>query len=302
MLLLFVSSVVHSNQRETIYATSSLGPSWGLAPAMRKILDVANRSQEKYNFILDFKPGADQLLAAKLILSNPSDRFFIIGPKYVEYINNGTLNRDDFEMVHSLGDGCWAVISNIGDERYGMSSLKDYKNVFVGSTAFGNVSHLAMVAAGEQFNFNVTFVPYKSNTEALLAVTSGVGLNATIDRLVAYENMKTKNPNLKLLGLNCDHRMKDYPNLKTLKEQGINIPSIFHLGLASKGMEPSKRKEIAAILEDATKTISREEYEKLCECLPPVLNKVSLNEYYDTRVNLMTRVLKKYEKEVKEGK
>ena len=94
---------------ETIKVYSPYSPSHSGTPAMYKIIDKANASQSIYKFVMEFKPGGNQIIAVKSLDANS---LAIIAPSFVENVESGKLNEKDYIPVHALGNACWAVIAN----------------------------------------------------------------------------------------------------------------------------------------------------------------------------------------------
>jgi tripartite-type tricarboxylate transporter receptor subunit TctC len=154
---------------ETITIVSPYSASHSGTPATFRIVEEANRSQNKYNFIVDFKPGGEQIIAVKHMDAQPQNRLAIIAPKFVEHTRSGKLTRSDYIPIHALGDACWAVITNTGNMNQGISSLRGQQELTVGGVGIGNAAHITALELGEHFNFSVRYIPFKSNFDALKA-------------------------------------------------------------------------------------------------------------------------------------
>ena len=126
LLLFFISTTVYAT--ETIRVYSPYSPSHSGTPAILRVLNEANNSQKNYQFVLEFKPGGNQIIAVK---SLDATSLAIIAPAFVENVETGKLNFNDYVPVHALGNACWAVIVN--KELSG--------EVVVGGVGFGNAAH-----------------------------------------------------------------------------------------------------------------------------------------------------------------
>lgn len=280
---------------ENIVLVSPYSPSHGGTPATFRVLEEANRSQTKYNFILEFKPGGEQLIAVKSIEEQPQNRLAIIAPKYVEHVSSGKLRSEDYVPIHALGDACWAVITNTGNMAQGISSLRGKKELTVGGVGIGNASHITALELGEKYNINVQYIPFKSNFDALILLVSDQSINMVVERVSSYNQYREKNPNVTVLGMSCPRRHPDLPQVKTLAEQGLDAPYVFNITVAHKNMDAGRRQEIGDILTSATKSVGSEEIFKLSDMTPP---RQSVQEYYNARTSNMNRLLKKYQKEI----
>lgn len=286
---------------ETITIVNPYGPSHSATPATLRILKEANALQSEFEFVLDYKPGGNQVIAVKQMDTSPTNRLAIIAPAYVENTSNGKLNRADYVPVHALGDACWAVISNKGNEAGGIASLRGEKEIIVGGVGIGNAAHLTSLLAGEKFGFRVKYIVFKSNNDALVNMAGNNGVNFVIDRIESYESFKTANPNLQILAASCPKRLPGVPNVKTLKEQGIDAPYIFNITIANKAMPVAKRERISKILNDATARVGEAEINQLSGMSPPMFSKISTDKFYIDSIVTVETLLNKFDATINEA-
>ena len=276
---------------ETIKVYSPYAASHSGTPALLRVLDQANASQAIYKFVPEFKPGGNQIIAVKSVDSNS---LAIIAPAYVENIDTGKLNENDYVPVHSFGDACWAVITN--------GPLEGAKEITVGGVGYGNAAHLTALALGEKYKFNVRYVVFKSNNDALVNMTGNNGIEFVIEKYESFEGLQTKNPKLRVIAASCPKRLPQAPNIKTLKELGIDAPFVFNITVASREMPYARRTAIAKILNDATLKVGEEELFKLSALRPPVFDNISADDFYAKSVNLVRNLQKKYRLKIEESK
>lgn len=257
-------------------------------PAMYRIIEEANKSQSIYKFVLEFKPGGNQIIALKALDENS---LAIIAPAFVENVAIGKLVETDYIPIHALGDACWAVITN--------GSIKGVKEVTVGGVGFGNAAHLSSLALGEKYGFGVRYIVFKSNNDALINMAGNNGVIMVIDRYEAYESMKTKNPNLQVLAASCPTRLPLAPNVKTLKEIGIDAPLVFNITVAHKSMDPVRRKVISIILNQAQERIGAKEIFKISGMKVPTDSPVA---FYQKSTDTVRRLQQKYRAQIEQSK
>lgn len=258
---------------ETIKIIVPHGPSHVATPSLLRTNDIANSSQSKYTFVIDFKPGGNGTIAMKEMDRNPQSSLATIAPAYVENIETGALKESDYVPVSALGDACWAVISN-------KPLNGGQKEMTVGGLGFGNAAHLTGLAFGEKYNFKIEYIVFKSNTEALINMAGNNGIDLAIDKYEVYENLRTKNPNMKMIAATCSTRLPQEPNIKTLKELGIDAPVVFYITMASSNMSHEKRMELTAIMDSATKQLGQKEIFQLSALHPPMFDGVSTEAFY----------------------
>jgi tripartite-type tricarboxylate transporter receptor subunit TctC len=273
---------------DTIKIYSPYSPTHSGTPAMYKILEEANKSQNIYKFVLEFKPGGNQILALKAMDQNS---LAIIAPAFVENVATGKVDESDYIPVHALGDACWVVVTN--------GSITGVKEVVVGGVGFGNAAHLTALALGEKYKFKTKYIVFKSNNDALVNMAGNNGITMVVDRYESYDSMKKVNPNLHALAASCPSRLPQDKNLKTLKEQGIDTPYVFNITVAHKSMDPIRRKAISIILNDAQAKIGSEEIFKASGMKTPHTNAV---EFYNTSTKAVRDLQNKYRSQIEASK
>lgn len=252
MLMISFNSIA-----ETITIFSPYNPSHSGSVAFFEIVNKSNELQTKFKFVIEFKPGGEQIIAMNNLNDKPHSSLAIIAPKFVEHVISGKLKKTDYLPVHSLGYACWGVITNIGNESDGIKSLKGTKEMIVGGVGIGNSTHLTSLIIGEKFGISIRYIPFKSNNDALVSMVGNNGVNMVIDRVENYISFRKINPNIKLLAVSCPNRIDLSNSTKTLSEQNIPAPYIWNITVSHKDMSDEKRKELSKILNDATIVVGK---------------------------------------------
>lgn len=273
---------------ETVKIYSPYSPSHSATPAMFRIIDEANKAQNIYTFVLEFRPGGNQVIALRALDENS---LAIIAPAFVENVNAGLVKESDYIPIHTLGDACWAVITN--------GPINANKELTVGGVGFGNAAHLTALALGEKYKFTTKYIVFKSNNDALVNMAGNNGIFMVIDRYDSYESMKTKNPNLQAFAASCPTRLPEAPNMKTLKELGIESPYVFNITVAHVSMSTARREVIKNILNNAQNKIGAEEIYKISGMKIP---KETPEMFYSRSIKLVRTLQEKYRVEIERSK
>lgn len=293
--VLLMACAVAAHAKEIIAIQSPYSASHSGTPAMLRIIDEANRSQDRYRFTLEFRPGGEQLLAVKALDEQPQTRLAIVAPKFVEHVISGRVSVADYEPVHALGDACWAVISNLGtDARLGIDNLRGSRSVTVGGVGVGNAAHFTSLLLADRYGFDLTYVSFRSNNDALMLMAGDNSINLVIDRLASFQQVANRNPRMRVIGMSCPTRHPDAPNTRTLREQGVDAPMVFNVTLAHRSMTPGRRQDLAQILEQATRQIGADAIRDLSDMTPPYFSNIKLEDYWTSRTDLMRGLLKRY--------
>ncbi len=302
ILLASLVSVAQAQEAITIYIPAS--PSQPNAPATIRTAEVANQMQNKYKFSVEFKPGANGVIALKTMDQNPENRLSMVAPAFVENAKSGLINKSDYAVISSQGEACWAIITNVGDTAKGLASLQGQKEIVVGGTGFGNAAHINALVIGERYGFKVRYVVYKANYEALIAMTGGEPVNFLLERVASYQKFKEKNPKLQILGITCNKRSELMPEVKTVREQGFSTPVIFMSLVANVKMPEAKRKEISEIIEAAQEKLGEKYFLDTADMNPPQFAKPkqSASDFFNFRVKQMEELTARYEAQIEAAK
>ena len=118
----------------------------------------------------------------------------------------------------------------------------------VGISPLGSISHLAAIQLEKAFGIKFTYIPHKSNGDVMTAVLGGHVDLGSVDIAAAAPRLASNS--VKGLALYSATRMAEYPQLKTVKEQGADIVfGFYNVILAPKGT-PDR---VVSILHEAFK-------------------------------------------------
>jgi tripartite-type tricarboxylate transporter receptor subunit TctC len=295
LFLLLINSAVAST--ETIKIQTPYTASHSGTPAMFRIIETANKIQKNYTFVLEFKPGGNQVIAVKQQDQDPSRSLAIIAASFVENVELGQLKSDDYVPVWSLGDACWTVLSTTS-QTSSVNGLKNAKEITVGTVGFGNASHLTALQIGKKYNIPVRMVPFKSNYDAVINMAGNNGVTFAIDTPATFENFQSRNSQLRIVAVSCPKRLPEYPTVKTLREQGIVAPSIINIVIANVAMPVDRRQQLAQILEQAANQIGEDEIRKLSGFSPPQFDRISAQEHFTKSIELISRLRNQFKREI----
>ena len=254
-MLLFITSLLFTfvvrAEPINIYYTVGVGPNFGLIPSLMNTLEHANASQTKYKFTVDFKPGANGLLAVKALDKDSNNRIVGIGPWFLGHVRNGVVPIIDYMAVEESGyDMCAGVVANVGNTSKGIDSLEAYrgKEIVVGTLSPASPAYTTAVELSKRYGFIPKFVAFKSDNDGFLALVGNHGINFAFASPVNYQAHATNNSKLQILAVHCPSRIESMPNVKTLAEQNIHVPTIFNMLLAKSSMPAQQRQEIGKLL------------------------------------------------------
>jgi hypothetical protein len=293
--LLFATSFCWAQQTITIYTPYSA--SHGGNAAFMRVLEQANLDQKTYQFRFELKPGAQGLIALRTVSEQPHNRLAIINAAFVELVETKQTQENDWKPIHAIGEACWAVTVLGGDEKQGISSIRNLKELVVGTVGVGNVSHLTALAIGDRLGIPVRLILFKSNNDALVNLVGNNGVNFVIERYSLVSQFREKNPNIRAVAMSCPTRY-DAMHVATLREQELNLPGIINIVMANRDMDQQIQKEIAQILDNATKKVGLHDIQMLSDMRSPIFDGVSTQEFYQSRISALKNLRKVYRKQI----
>jgi len=283
-LLMFV--ILQVSAKETIIVVNPQGPSHSGTPQLMAVVNEANKQQNKYQFVIEFKPGAFESIALRELANSPQTKISTMTNAAIEGIDRGLIDESTLVPVFSQGDSCWAVIG-ITNVNQGLDSFKSVKELVVGGPAIGGATHLAALEIGRRYNIPVRYIVYKSNYDAFINMVSDNSINFIFERVKNYDSFKDKNKNMHIVAMSCPARHPSAPAIKTLREYNINTPYIWQQIVANKNIIEDRRKEFEIIFYNATKKIGSATIHDLSDQTPPIFNNVdSQTHYYQSLIQL----------------
>jgi tripartite-type tricarboxylate transporter receptor subunit TctC len=212
----------------TIRVVVSSAPGDGVDLRTREFLASLAHELGDPPMYVDNRPGAGGQLAAQSMLSAPADGYTLfianagmtIIPSYFRKLQFNPLT--DFTPVAMSG------IAPIGFAIPAKNPARSFKewleaarkrpNLNYASSTNGTVSSLYGFQVNEQFDLKGTNIPYKSNTQALLDMSTGQNDFMMLDILGLRP--LTERGDLRILAITGLERSKYLPDVPTFKEMG----------------------------------------------------------------------------------
>jgi tripartite-type tricarboxylate transporter receptor subunit TctC len=173
LLLSVILSVLSATvmAKETVTIVYSWTPADTAANFHRTLVEEANRIQSKYKFVFDAKPGAGGSIAANYVANN-SNTILATASAFFIRPNFFPNESHDLGAFKELMPQCSAP---------GLISSTKYKNwkevptdrpLTIGVSGLGTTTHLIATQVAKKYP-QMTVVPFKSTSEALVSVLGG---------------------------------------------------------------------------------------------------------------------------------
>lgn len=261
--LLFSSLVMAKENVTIIYGWNA---SDSVANYGRILAAEANKLQDKYNFILDARPGAGNAIAANYVKNTPNTILFTSPAFFIRpiFYPNESYNISDYKPFMPLCDGPM-VVSSVKYKSW--KEVPTDKPISIGTSGLGVASHLIALQLVEKYP-NMMIVPFKSTSDALLAIISGqvdFGVAFLTDTEVWVKENKTVQAHI--LGTTGFTRINKYP---TLVESGfpksLGNSNLSHQLIVPKSIPDDKFREWRMILIKAANSTAVKDAYKADSC------------------------------------
>lgn len=171
-VLLGASTFALATETITILWAFNIGSNQ--ANTIRLIIDELNKTQDKYTFVIDSKPGAGGTIAANAVEARPNTTLvgmsssFIIRPYFEK--DSLTHNLDNFTPILVQGTG--SPMTVVSGKYTRLEHALANPNLTIGVSGIGSISHLAANALLD-VNKTASIVNFKSNVDAATSAAGG---------------------------------------------------------------------------------------------------------------------------------
>lgn len=219
LLMLFVTFMSHvAMARQTITIVYPF-PNESITNIYRLLAAEANRSQDRYSFIVDVRPGAGGAIATNHVSNTPHT---ILAHTTAFFVRPNVYPRESYDLKNfrSLYVMCQVPMAVSSSRYQTWKEVPRSTPLTIGTSGLGVTSHLISMALAQNLP-NLDVVPFKSTGEALLGLVSG-----SIDLQVGFiseaeqwrDTSGTSSRRVQILGITGSQAVNNYP---TLTSQGF---------------------------------------------------------------------------------
>ena len=275
LAFLFCTFALGALAKENITIIYSWSPSDAAINIYRTLAEESNRQQDKYNFIVDTRPGAGGSIAAKYVAATPGT---ILANSASLFIRPQFFPNES----HSVADYRSMMVMCFGPMYIASAKYKTWAEVpkdqplSIGMSGMGTTTHMVSEQIVKRYP-KLVVVPFKSTSDALLSALGGQTDFAVVFFGDADNWSKSNNSKkMYLLGLTGKQTVN---GVHSLASQGF--PSLLNDMSASQQLfvhtkfPEDKFKEIRAIFANAAKAKSIHDASNADGCIPsnPIADK-----------------------------
>jgi tripartite-type tricarboxylate transporter receptor subunit TctC len=286
MAILLATLSINAVAKENITLAYSWGPGDNAANFYRALVSEANKIQNQYTFLFDTKPGAGGTVAANYTTNNPSNTLWInssAGFIRPNLFPTESHNMADFRSILPMCVSPFVISS--AKYKSWQEVPRDAK-LSIGMSGMGTTTHLVSIQIAKNYP-NLTIVPFKSTSEALLGVLNGsvdfsVGFHGDSEQYTVPGSAKQ----VYWLGQTGQASIK---GTELLSKQGFNKDlgdmSTPQQIFASRKLSDEKFREIRKILVEASRAQSVRNANAADNCVPNnQMPDAQLDDWYNSQI------------------
>lgn len=260
-------SAVAKENITIIYSWTAADPA---ANFYRSLAESSNKMQDKYNFILDTKPGAGGAVAAKFVEANPATN--ILANSSALFIRPIFFPNESHEVgsFRSIMPMCQAPMLITTSKYKSWDEVPKDKPLSIGMSGMGTTTHLVATQIVERYP-NIQIIPFKSTSDALVSAMGGQTDFAVsfTGEIQGYLTPTPQGRRVYVLGTTGTHPVA---GAQPLVKQGFpatlaNMSSMQQLFVSRKFPE-DKYKEVRAIFVKAAATQLVKDANAMDSCVP----------------------------------
>ena len=212
--VLLTSFILSAQAAETITLIYAWGPGDSVANYHRTIANEANKLQDKYNFVLDFRPGAGGAIASNYVLKESNT---ILAHSTAFFVRPNVYPNESYDLTQfkELYVHCMAPMAVTSSKFKTWKDVPANTNITVGISGLGVTTHLAALQLQQKYP-SMNIIPFKSTTDSMLSMVSGQ-TDFHIGFISEAEQWTKDNKNLKVvvnvLGITGTKVINGYPTL-----------------------------------------------------------------------------------------
>jgi len=290
-ILLSALTIFSAQAKETITIIYPFSAADTMANWARAFAEESNKSQDKYQFLVDYKPGAGNTIAANHVLATPNTILYTSSAFFVRpvFYPNESYNVNDFKQLLPM---CNAPLAVSSAKYKTWSEVPKDVPLNIGTSGLGVTTHLGALQVVAKYP-NAQVVPFKSTNDAVLAAASD-----TVDLALSFMGEAeewtkdgSKRP-LYVLGITGPQTVNGRTSMVT---QGFNklvgAMSVPHHMLVPTKMPADKFNEIQKILASVAKNKAVLDSYKSDHCVAiNALNAKDIESWHNSQKKLWTDV------------
>jgi tripartite-type tricarboxylate transporter receptor subunit TctC len=252
----------------------------------RSLVEELNRTQNKYKFVLENRPGAGATIGAKWVGANSnavlstSTAFFVRPNFYPEESHRVA----DFQPLMTQ---CAAPMLIVSKRYQTWQQISPDQAVSIGISGLGATSHLMATQIKKKYP-NAVIVPYKGTREASIDAISG-NLDMSVAFLGEVEGFLDKK-DLYALGITGSHSVRKIPTLESQGFSGAGEIVNMHSLIVPRSMPTEQYQELRKLVTRASRASEVQRAYSVDYCEDSNLSAKQTNIWFEKQITFWKRL------------
>lgn len=252
----------------------------------RSLVEELNRTQKKYTFILENRPGAGATIGAKYVVTTPNT---ILSASTAFFVRPNFYPEDSHRVAdfRPLLTQCAAPMLIVSKKYRSWNEIDRNQKINIGISGLGATSHLMAMEIVKRYP-NAVVVPYKGTREASIDVLGG-NIEMSVAFLGEVEGFLDKGE-LTALGISGRKTVRGIATLESQGFTGVGEVVNMHSLQVPRTMPAEQYMELRRLVTDAARTDSVQRAYAVDYCDPSNLESVATQRWFDSQVALWKRL------------
>jgi tripartite-type tricarboxylate transporter receptor subunit TctC len=252
----------------------------------RSLVEELNKSQKKYTFILENRPGAGATIGARHVAATPNtvlaaSTAFFVRPNFYP------ADSHKVEDFRPLMTQCAAPMLIVSKKYKSWRDIDPNQKINIGISGLGATSHLMAMEIVKRFP-NAQPVPYKGTREASMDVISG-NIDLSVAFLGEVEGF-LDNKELTALGISGKKSVRGIATLESQGFAGVGEVVNMHSLQVPRSMPEAQYNDLRTMVVAAAKTPSVQRAYTVDYCEASNLDSAATQRWFDGQVVLWKRL------------
>lgn len=283
-ILSATSLVAQAQQQISIIWPFGMGDTQ--AQYSRSLIEELNRTQKKYLFVLENRPGAGAAIGARYVAATPNT---ILSASTAFFVRPNFYPEDSHRVAdfRPLMTQCAAPMVIVSRKYRSWNEIERVQTGNIGISGLGATSHLMAMEIIKRYP-NLEPVPYRGTREASLDVVAG-NIELSVAFLGEVEGFLDRGE-LHALGVSGRRRVRGIATLESQGFAGVGEVVNMHSLQVPRTMPDNQYQELRALVTEAAQAASVQRAYSVDYCEASALDSTATQRWFEGQIALWKRL------------